>query len=497
MAFFVLPFSGSAQLSMPDIFSDNMVLQREKPIVIWGKYLPGEKLQIRLAATIQEAKTKADSTWQVIFPALPANATPQDLTVISKADTLEFSNILIGDVWLLAGQSNMEWSLGQELHFETEKKQLAGTQLRFYNPSYIGKGIYAEKYSEDALQKLKPSEFFQGKWQESQLPQVAELSAVGYYFGKEILQQEKIPIGLITIAIGGAPIEAFISEETFLNDSRFKKKISKNWLENDELPVWIRERGKQNVEGIAVQVTESGPNHAYKPGFIYKAGIEPLLKMPVKGVLWYQGESNAQEPERVREYAALQKLMIEDYRERWDNPELPFYWVQLSSIDTLNYDSHYWPEFRDEQRKLLDEIAHGGMAVSSDVGNRNDVHPRNKRAVGRRLARWALNQDYGQEIVASGPLPQKAEYTKGKVYITFDHATGLHGSGREKIMGFSFDGTSHVPGSIKGEQIILESTTQPEYVFYGWRPFSEGNLVNSAELPASTFKLKVEERIEN
>lgn len=493
MAFLVLPFCGSAQLSMPGVFSDNMVLQRDQPILIWGKYISGEKLQVILADAIQETETRADSTWQITFPARAANASPQDLMIFSDSDTLKFSNILIGDIWLLAGQSNMEWALGQELHFETEKEQLAGPQLRFYNPDYIGKGIYADKYSEDVLQKLKPSEFFQGKWEESRLPQVAGLSAVGYYFGKKIIQQENIPIGLINISVGGAPIEAFISEETLLNDRRFKKKISQNWLENEELPVWIRERGKQNVEGIAIQVTESGPNHAYKPGFLYASGVEPILNIPVKGILWYQGESNAQGLARVLEYPQLQKMLVEDYRKRWNEESLPFYWVQLSSIDSVNYKSQNWPLFRDLQRLLLEEIKYGGMAVSSDVGDRKDIHPRNKKAVGERLARWALRNEYEHDLEVSGPLPLNAKYSDGKVKISFKHAAeGLMTAENEVVKGFSLNGKHPVPAEIEGDKIIIKTSQKPELVYYGWQPYSEGNLINSEKLPASTFKISVE-----
>ncbi|UZH56733.1 sialate O-acetylesterase [Salinimicrobium tongyeongense] len=494
MAFLIHQQSGTAQIVMPKIFSDNMVLQRDEPLMIWGKYLPGETVQVKFSSLIEEVEVQLDSSWQVYFPAHAASSSPQLLSIYTKSDSLEYSNVLIGDVWLLAGQSNMEWSLGQEEHFESEKEQLAGPQLRFYNPQYVGKGIYAQKYNEEALEKLQSTAFFEGSWEESGMPHVAKLSAIGYYFGKEILQHENIPVGLINLSIGGAPIEAFISEETLEKDQRFYKKVSGNWLDNDELPVWIRERGGQNVGGIAVHVGKTGPNHAYKPGFIYESGIKPILNMPIKGVLWYQGESNAQEIARVFEYPQLQKLLIKDYRKKWKQETLPFYWVQLSSIDTLNYRSQYWPLFRNLQRLLLEEVNYGGMAVSSDVGAENDVHPRNKKVVGERLARWALHQDYDRNIEVSGPLPIDAKYSAGKIKITFEHtADGLMTLNGEMVKGFSLNGKHPVPATIEGSKIIIQTSQKPETVYYGWQPYSTGNLMNSEESPTSTFQITVDD----
>ena len=180
------------------------------------------------------------------------------------------------------------------------------------------------------------------------------MSAVGYYFAKAITDSEKIPIGLINLAIGGAPIETFISREVFQADKRFTKKVQGDWLTNESLPLWARDRGRQNVgankNGYA---DDLGLNHGYKPGFAYASGIAPITNFPIKGILWYQGETNAQEPQRIKEYRALMHLLINDYRKKFKEPAMPFYWVQLSSIDTAKYKSHYWPQFRDEQRKTF------------------------------------------------------------------------------------------------------------------------------------------------
>ncbi|WP_227009057.1 sialate O-acetylesterase [Christiangramia fulva] len=469
-----------------------MVFQRNVPITIWGKSAPGNHINILFSGNYKNVVTRVDSTWNVEFQPLPATKEPQKLEIWSKHEKIVLDNILIGDVWLLSGQSNMEYPLGSEAHFAKEQEQLVDGRLRYFNANYIGKGIYGEKYTREALNKLNAQEYFTGTWQESQLPEVKELSAVGYYFGKKIITETGVPIGLINIAIGGAPIETFISVNRLKNSKVFRKKVQGNWLYNDALPVWIRQRGMENVRNSFIYKDSLGPNHSYKPGFAYEAMVKTLLPFPIKGIVWYQGESNAQEQERVEEYPALQKLMIQNYRSKWRQPKMPFYWVQLSSIDTINYDSHYWPPFRNNQRLLLKSIKHGGMVVSSDIGNQTNIHPSNKKDVGERLARWALNDCYGVKMITSGPLPVQAHYKNGKVIISFQYTgDGLKTMGNKKLLGFSINGKTPIPAIIHQDKVIIKVKEQPEYIFYGWQPFSTGNLYNSENLPASTFKLIV------
>ena len=470
-----------------------MVLQRGQPIQFWGKGIPDETLEVQFSKETKKTKVHQDSTWSVVFKRRKANSEPQSIQIKSNYQKIVLKNVLIGDIWLCIGQSNMEWPMEKEMLFAAEAKSADRPMLRFYNPTYAGKNIYNEHFTDSVLQLLNKNDFYRGKWQVSDSNSVKQMSAVGYYFGKEILEEEQAPIGLINMAIGGAPIETFIRREAMEGNSQFSEKVRGNWLTNDELPIWIRERGQQNVGNIkVVHRDELGPNHAFKPGFAYSAGIEPLLQLPIKGILWYQGESNAQERERVNEYSQLQKLMVEDYRRQWKQPKLPFYWVQLSSIDTANYKSHYWPQFRNEQRKLLRKIEHGGIAVTSDIGAKNDVHPTNKKDVGQRLARWALHKIYGKKIVPSGPLPKEASYENGRVIITFDYtANGLKTSDRKRVCGFSFDGKDATSATLKGNRIEILSGKKPEFIYYAWRPYSEGNLVNSEGLPATTFKLKI------
>lgn len=485
-----IPFILQAQLKLGKIFSDNMVIQQNKLVVFYGKYLPGEEVSIRFSFENKTTTTKADSTWEINFPPQKANNNPQEIYISSNKENIKLKNILIGDVWLCIGQSNMEFTLSSEQHYNAESPNLNHPLIRFFNPVYAGKYIYGKAFTDSILTNLNEYDFFKGNWENCNKSSAPSMSAIGYYFAKIISEDQQIPIGIINLSIGGAPIESFINTETLLSHPVFKTKAIGNWLENEDLPVWIRERGKQNLAGNS----DENLNHAYKPGFAYQSGIAPIIEFPVAGILWYQGESNAQEIERVLEYKDLQKLMVDDYRKTWNSPELPFYYVQLSSIDTLHYRSHYWPEFRNEQRVFLYETKNTGMAVSSDVGNKNDVHPADKKTIAERLAKWAKYDNYGnRNILPSGPLPVEAMFSGEKIIIKFEYTgSGLKTAGMESLRGFSIDGIKEIPAVIKGHTIEIEVNEKPEFIYYGWKPFSDANLLNSENLPASTFRVKVQ-----
>lgn len=488
-----MPYATFAQVQVAKIFSNNMIVQREQPVHIWGNGIPGKVVNVSFAKENKTTIVKPDSSWNILFHKHKATFRPESLTISCGNKTIAFKNILIGDIWLCIGQSNMEFPMKNEMHFSPEIKKSNQPLIRLYNPSFIGKNIFGTAFTDSMNRQLALGNLYsKTTWQLCDSNSVKEMSAVGYYFGKEIMQNEHIPIGLIHLAIGGCPIETFISQEGFMRSKQFSHKVNGNWLTNDALPVWIRERGQQNV-GDVKEVNISGPNHGYKPGFAFETGIKPILKLPIKGIIWYQGESNAQEIERLHEYAELQKLMMEDYRAEWYQPQMPFYWVQLSSIDTAQYKSQLWPQFRDEQRKLLGIVKYGGMAVCSDSGSKNRVHPTNKKVVGDRLARWALNKTYGENIIPSGPLPFDAKYKNGKVIISFQYrGDGLRTSEGKILKGFSIDGETDASAIIRENEVYIMSKQKPRYVYYAWKPFTDANLVNSENLPASTFKIKVD-----
>ena len=484
----------NGQLKFDKIFSDNMVLQRDKPIKIWGIAKPGSIIQVSKGDQKKITKTKSDATWFVIFNAEKANTSPQAIKAKTNADSISINNILIGDVWLCIGQSNMEWPMFKEEHFRQEKSNSNNPLLRWYNSTYAGKNTYNQLFTDSIKANLNSENFYKGAWQQSDTTTSGLMSAVAYYFGKSISNKINIPIGLINLSIGGAAIESFISIAAFQASKKFSNKIFGNWINNNALPVWIRERGLQNLGKTDSNESSDtfNSNHAFKPGFAFESGIRPLTNLSITGILCYQGESNAQELDRVFEYGELTKLLINDYRKIWRQPTLPFYFTQLSSIDTLKYKGHFWPQFRNEQRKIIQLIPHTGMAVTSDFGFRNDVHPTNKKVVGERLALLALSKTYFQNIEYSGPEPFSANFKNNKIIITFKHTGGiLRTSDSTTLRGFSLDGRNPIPATINKYNIVINTNIKPEFIYYGWQPYSIGNLINQSLLPTSTFKISV------
>jgi sialate O-acetylesterase len=483
------PLFSIAQLKLAEVFSDNMILQRDRPIKVWGKSIPGNSVTVLFSKEKKITVVNSDSVWIVSLRKQKENPHPQILSVSSGVEQIELKNILIGDVWICTGQSNMEWPMIKEQHWNDEIRNSNQPNIRLLNPTPAGRNVFGVPYTDSLISRLTTEKFYDWKgWQQCDSSSVKLMSAVAYYFANKIYTETGVPIGIINLSIGGAPLETFISTETLSRHATFSKKVNGNWLFNDALPVWVRERGRQNLANSNIIGDELGPNHAYKPGFAFKAGVDKLRAFSVKGILVYQGESNAEEPERVDEYKELFKLFMKDYRGVWSNKQLPIYWVQLSSMERK-----YWPLFRNNQLQLLKETRNTGMAVTSDIGLKNDVHPPDKKTVGERLARWPLYSLYNKNITASGPLALKAKYNNREVIITFNYtAKGLMTSDGKSVKGFSIDGDKENEPLISNSSLTISVKTKPEYVYYGWQPFSNGNLVNSENLPASTFKIKVQ-----
>ncbi|MDE5788208.1 MAG: sialate O-acetylesterase, partial [Bacteroidaceae bacterium] len=258
--------------------------------------------------------------------------------------------------------------------------------------------------------------------------------------------------------------------------------ILRDWTRNDFIQDWVRGRAEQNMgKGHAPL-----QRHPYEPCYLYEASIRLLKTLPITGVIWYQGESNAHNKDA---HARLFPLLVQSWRSAWQRPDLPFYYVQLSSIERPS-----WPWFRDSQRRLLAAVPHSGMAVSSDLGNATDVHPRNKRPIGHRLAVLALHNDYGYtDVVPSGPLFRSVEFKGSEAWVSFDYAEGLHTDDNLPLRTFEVaehEGEFHpAKAEIVGNRVRLTSkdVKRPRFVRYGWQPFTQANLVNGAGLPASTF----------
>jgi sialate O-acetylesterase len=494
-----------AGLSLGLPFSDNMVVQRDVPALVWGTAQPGTAVTVEFAGQGKSTTADGSGSWQLRLAPLAASAQPRTLTVTAgitnSSSALRLTNVLVGEVWLAAGQSNMEWPLASEAHAGQESPAATNDRLRLLNLPFAGQYFYGKSFGSNEVRRLTPESFFAGNWQPCTPSTASGFSAIAYYFGRRLTTELGVPVGLIHLAVGGSPAEAWIGRRALESVPSLKPLAAGNWLSNTNLDSWCRQRGHQNLDlplaaGLAVPGDDLGPNHPFKPGFLYQAGIERLRPFALRGVLWYQGESNSLEPWRVVQHETLFPLLVRDWRTAWGG-DFPFLFCQLSSISTNGgYKAANWPAFRDQQRWFLDTIPNVGMAVTSDLGHPTDVHPRNKRDVGHRLALWALAKTYGRGIEFSGPLPTRATARGEVVEVAFQHAaSGLQTSDGKPVASFELageDGVFH-PASAKLEggrvEVSAAAEPKPRRVRYGWQPFSAGNLVNADGLPASTFQI--------
>ena len=484
--FLLLSASVFAQLEIDQPIMHNMVLQRGKPLRLSGKGLPSNAVKIHIGENkTYNTVSNQNGFWKIEIPSHDASLKPFSLVVFTRTDSLEFKNLLWGDVWICAGQSNMEFALKSEWHYQKELPIVTNQNIRVYNPVYIGKNRYANPYPDAIRQSITPSNFYQGVWQTLDSVSAPSFSAIGYFFAKIVAQKTGVPIGIINVSVGGSPIEAWMSKASLESDTAFSKKINGSWLTNDYLPVWIRQRGIENIG-----LTNLNGNHAFKPAFLYDAAIVPLSKLKIAGILWYQGESNAQEIERVDEYAALQEKMIASYRSAWGLKNLPFYFVQISSIDSTNYKSHHWQQFRAAQFDALLKGHQVGMAVSMDKGAKNDVHPTNKKDIAHRLASFALHDNYGFKNAATITKPIHVEHKNGFISISFNNRIQILDGAVPR--GFSLDGIHEASYMIKENKAVIKTSSKPARLYFGFSPYTSANLVDKEGIPIPAFILPVQ-----
>lgn len=472
-------------LHLPLVFASHMVLQRSKPITFYGMANANEKIEIVFNGKTQNTITDENGKWKLNFPAMQAGG-PYNAIISSPDKTIELNDILIGEVWLCSGQSNMAFPLKAAINDNDEmtKAQQNGT-LRLLNMKPIAEtdNIAWDSVTLDKINKLQ---YFSGTWQQCDSNNVKNFSAVAYYFAKKLQQQLKIPLGLIEVAIGGSEAESWIDRHTMEYDPILVNELS-NWRKSDFYMPWVKERTDTNLKNS----TNPKQRHPYEPCYNYEAGISQFVNFPIKGVIWYQGESNAH---NIELYEKVFPRLVESWRKKWGYP-FPFYYVQLSSINRPS-----WPSFRYAQLKLLKEIPNSGMAVSSDLGNPTDVHPKQKKQIGERLARLALHSTYGQKnIIPYGPLPLKAEVINNEIILSFKYSGNrLTTTDGNPLRGFVLRNAKGVEKEtnafIRNGKVVIpfDKNDKPVELLYGWKPFTDANLINIEQLPASTFKIKIQ-----
>ena len=459
----------SAQLSIAEVFSDNMVLQRDKPITVWGKAKAGKPVSVQFA--LQQKSIVADTAgkWQIVFDPFTVSATPQNLSISSDASTLVLKNILVGDVWLCSGQSNMEYTLDRKLkRYAAPKRGIdeAEAELTKLKPAGI-RYLYVERN----LKKI-PLLPTQG-WTDGNDTLVRYASAIGYFFAKDIFEKTNVPIGIISSTWGGTRIEHWQPDWSYRQSKLFKDSATSPDFK---------------IEGI-------------HPGQMYDALIEPLIPFAVKGVLWYQGESNATiEDQQV--YPAKFELFVNTWRSLFKDNNLPFYYVQIAPHlystrkDKKRHSTILLPEFWEAQSSSL-KLNNVGMVVTTDlVDNLSDIHPSYKWTIGRRLALWALEKDYKiKQAAYSGPMYVSAKRKKNTIILNFDHTgTGLASSDGKDLTWFTIAGKDgkfvNATAVIEGKKVMVSSPEikKPTSVRFAWDEKAQPNLFNKEGLPALPFR---------
>ena len=495
-----------ADVTLPRVFGNNMVLQRDRPVPVWGKASPGEKVAVAFAG--QEKSTTANDTgsWQVTLDPLPANKTPQSF-VVSGKNKVTLENVLVGEVWLCSGQSNMEWPVDKCANPEEEKAAANFPEIRHFKVPRNSSAF--------------PQADVKADWQVCSPSTVGGFTAVGYYFGRELFQQLDVPIGLMHSSWGGTSIEVWMSPESIgsspdlaeLNAKVFSqsslspegKKRHEDYLK--DLKTWMTNTEEALARDKPITEPPTVPWPAWEnpqPTQLYKGMIHPLAPFAMRGAIWYQGEANGADASEV--YLGKLRALMNGWRTKWNQGEFPFYIVQLANFNKGGDEGKTWAGVRDAQRQAL-SISNTGLAVTIDIGESKDIHPKNKQDVGKRLALWALAGPYGKPIEPSGPLYKSYSAEGSKIRISFDHAKdGLMIGKKEALKPVEPNPTSELKwieiagedrlfkparAVIEGSELVLSSpeVPSPVAVRYAYKQDPAGaNLYNIQGLPAAPFR---------
>ena len=466
---------GGLQLS--PLYTDGMVIQRERPIRFHGLANAGTVIKVLFDGEEQQTKAESNGEWHVTFPQKTAGGSYSAMISTGKQRKI-IRDIWIGDVWLCAGQSNMEYTLGQCTTANEDLKtadQLPNLHLFNMCTRYPTDAV---EWDSTALSDINGLRLLNnGPWKTCHAQEARKFSAVAYHFGRVLTDSLQVPIGLICNAVGGTTTESWIDRSTL--EWQFPN-ILKDWYHGDYGQQWARNRALKNIK----RSTNRLQRHPYQPAYMFESAILPLDRYAVKGVIWYQGESNAHNAEL---HTRLFPLLEKSWRKYFGDVRLPFYFVQLSSLNRPS-----WPAFRESQRLLSQRLHDTWMTVTSDLGDSLDVHYPNKRPVGERLALQALRHSYHHAVVSAGPTIKNIVADGSKLILSFRNAVGLRAKGTT-LQGFEVAGADGLfapaEAQIVNNQVEVSSLRVPHpcAVRYGWQPFTRANLINGAGLPTSTF----------
>jgi sialate O-acetylesterase len=486
-------FAGAAHadVKLHGLFSDNMVLQRDAAVPIWGWADDGEKVTVEFRN--QKVSTTAkDGKWMVKLKKLKPGG-PDELRVNGK-NALTLKSVLVGEVWIASGQSNMEWPMRASFSPDTEIPKTENPMLRLYTVP--------------KLKAEEPRDNVAAPWQECNPSTTPGFSAVAYYFGRDLARALNVPVGIVHTSWGGSPAEVWMSEEVLSSNPAYKADIlgaypAQAQRAKEAIAAFEKEQATAKAEGKTFN--KRRPGMPWQPTELYNGMIAPLIPYAIKGAIWYQGESNAG---RAHQYRSLFADMIRNWRNDWDQGDFPFLLVQLAPFMAIKEQpsESTWAELREAQALATKKLPKVGMAVITDVGDEKDIHPKKKEPVGARLALAARKIAYGQDIVYSGPTYKSMKVKDSKAILSFENVgRGLEArDGRDgapspsaastELKGFTIAGEDKkfvwAKAEIQGDKVIVSSpeVSEPVAVRCGWADFPVVNLWNKDGLPASPFR---------
>lgn len=485
-----------AEVHVSPLWSDHAVIQADQPIKVFGSADAGEAVDVEFAGQRGRAVTDDRGAWVVELPMLTSNAEPRDLTVRGADNTVTIGDLLVGEVWVCSGQSNMWWPVSRSDNPEREIADSANAQLRMFT------------VKQDTADR--PRQEVEGQWQTAGPDTTGNFSAAAYFFGRHLQAELGVPVGLIHSSFSGSPIEAWVSRKGFTDAPSFVP-VQKRWdaaLETwDEpaarsryaraLAAYERKKAAGTLEMVNNReprppVFRDLPTLIHRPSNLYNAMLEPLTRLPIRGVIWYQGEANTRSGRAYRDW---QDVLIEDWRQAWGRDDLPFLGVQIPNFAPVQNRplESWWSELRESQAVAL-AGPHRGMAVTIDIGDADNIHPSNKQEVGRRLGLLALREVYDKEVAASGPIFENVEIRGDTAVVGFRHAESLSTQDGEAVTGFAVAGSDKrwvfADATIDGQTVRVRSDAVPAPVTvrYAWASNPQANLTNASGLPAGPFR---------
>ena len=493
--------SAAAETKLPSIFSDHMVLQRGQENRVWGWDKPGTEVTVTFAGATSKAKADANGRWEARLPAMKESAESRTLSVQGSSKK-DLTDVLVGEVWVCSGQSNMGFTVSSCWDADLEIATANYPNLRLISVPNVG--------------SQKPLDDFTGAWERCSPKSVGSFSAVGYFFGLTIQKMINVPVGLIDNAWGGSSAEAWVRRDLLEKDPRFATLMA-DWKNREAtfdmeaakaahakaMADWKKQADAAKAANQFAPKPPRAPQDILKgqhrPGNLYGGCLHPILGYGIRGVVWYQGESNSG---RAYEYRTLFPLMIQHWRDEWKQGDFPFYWVQLADYlnETPEPGDSAWAELREAQTLSQKALPHTGQAVIIDLGEASDIHPKNKRDVGERLDRWALAKDYGMKTMPyHSPELKDAQFANGRATVTLtDVGTGLRTVDANEVQGFAICGKDRkwhnaqarlLPGQpIHQVQVWSPDVKEPVAVRYAWANNPVCNLYTTEGLPVTPFR---------